>query len=126
MEERTSKVEFIASLERLFYLAFEDTGGSRYAANFLLAWWNGEAFGGFNFKDIWGLDGNHKLEVMRVIDYMRRGACYFDEFGFRPHIDKVIRIWRPENFDPEVIKQLEESARMVPAQPIHQSPITTE
>lgn len=36
--EQVSRDECIAALGRLFYIAFEDTGGSEKAANFLLSW----------------------------------------------------------------------------------------
>ncbi|WP_458363772.1 DUF7673 family protein [Brucella intermedia] len=44
------------AFERLLALAQRDTGQSRRAANFILAWWNADGLGGFDFADLFGVD----------------------------------------------------------------------
>lgn len=45
-----------AAFERLLSVAQGDTHQSRYAANFLLAWWNAGSLGGFDRTDLFGVD----------------------------------------------------------------------
>lgn len=44
------------ALENLIRVAKNDTGKSRRVADFLRAWWNGAARGGFNLVEAWRLD----------------------------------------------------------------------
>ena len=62
-----------AALERLLEVARADTHQARYAANFLLAWWNAGDLGGFDLTDAWGLDDSLRSEV-----------------------EDLVRRWRPE------------------------------
>ena len=48
--------EVQAALERLIDLARSDTGQARRAANFLLAWWDGDTWGHFPITDLFGVD----------------------------------------------------------------------
>jgi hypothetical protein len=46
------------ALDRLLTLADSDTGQSRRAANFILAWWNAETLGGFDLADLFAVDAS--------------------------------------------------------------------
>ena len=94
-----NELEFKSALERLFYRVFRDTGGSRRVANFLLAWENSRRFGGFDIADVWGLDPQYTKDVIDVFKYMSRGAMYFDNYGFTPHLRKIIILWRRDILD---------------------------
>ncbi|WP_324689582.1 hypothetical protein U0O11_09380 [Cobetia sp. D5] len=46
---------WVPALERLLSIARHDTGQSCRVANFLLASWNAEECGGFDFTELWGV-----------------------------------------------------------------------
>ena len=54
-----------AALERLLDVARADTHQARYAANFLLAWWNAGDLGGFDLTEAWGLDDALREDLVR-------------------------------------------------------------
>jgi len=55
-----------AAIERLVRIAQSDTGQSCRVANFLLAWWNAEACGGFDLTDLWGVDAAIAADMVMV------------------------------------------------------------
>lgn len=55
-----------SALERLIDHAQSDTGQSRRAANFLLAWWNAGDNGGFDLTDLWGVDSAIAADMQTV------------------------------------------------------------
>lgn len=88
--------EVDAAIGRLADLARGDTGGSRMAANFLLAWWNGDDWGHFPISDLWGLDANNAADVTGIMAYLgTRSAIYADAWGYRDAMIELIRLWRP-------------------------------
>lgn len=44
------------AFERLLKIAKSDTGQSRRVAAFILAWWNANRLGGFDLRDLFGVD----------------------------------------------------------------------
>ena len=58
------------ALARLVALASEDTGGSRVAANFLLAWWNAAELGGFDPTEMWLLDELAVRDLLQVANFI--------------------------------------------------------
>ncbi len=85
-----------AALERLIELAMSDTGQARRAANFLLAWWNGEDHGHFDITDLFGVDASVAADISTVIGYLGQhsGAIYIDAFGHQAEIAEIGRRWR--------------------------------
>lgn len=87
-----------AALDRLFDLAASDTGQARRAANFLLAWWNGAEWGGFDLADLFGVDRAVAVDMATVFDFLGQhgGAIYADAFGYRDALAELVERWRPE------------------------------
>ena len=86
-----------AAIGRLVDLARGDTGGSRIAASFLLAWWNGDDWGHFKIADLWGLDAGNAADVTGIMAYLgSRDAIYADAWGYRDAMGELVERWRPE------------------------------
>ena len=84
------------AVDRLLEVAGRDTGQSRKCRDFLLSWWNAEAFGGWNPIDLWGLDLGLRQDILRVLVYLATpGACYPDSLGYKMAFDGLVRDWRP-------------------------------
>jgi len=85
-----------AAFERLLNLAQSDTGQSRRAANFLLAWWNADSLGGFDIADIFGVDTGIAADMATVFTWLagRNNATYPTEY--RASIEMLIEEWRPD------------------------------
>jgi hypothetical protein len=78
-------------LERLFTLAKGHTGQSQIARNFLLAWYNGRAHGGFDLSDLFCVDKQIAEDMLTVFAHLaRRGtAAYPNAFGYGDAIQKL-------------------------------------
>jgi uncharacterized membrane protein YdcZ (DUF606 family) len=85
-----------AALERLIDLAKSDTGQARRAANFLLAWWNGDDHGHFDVTDLFAVDSAVAADITTVIGYLGQhaGAIYIDAFGYQAQIAEIAERWR--------------------------------
>lgn len=83
-----------AALERLIDLAQSDTGQSRRASNFLLAWWNAGDNGGFDLTDLWGVDRAIAADMQTVFGLIATTQSYPDAFGYRDEIKRIWRLWR--------------------------------
>ena len=83
-----------AAFERLLTMAKSDTGQSRIAADFLLAWWNAEVQGGFDLADLFAVDRAVARDMAVVVDYIasRDVPEYPDDY--RADIEAVIHRWR--------------------------------
>lgn len=90
--------EVQAALERLIDLARSDTGQARRAANFLLAWWDGDTWGHFPITDLFGVDRAIAADMATVFSFLGQhgGAVYADAFGFREAMADLVERWRPE------------------------------
>jgi len=86
-----------AAIERLIDLARSDTGQARRAANFLLAWWNGNDWGDFPITDLFGVDRAVAADMATVFAFLSQhgGAIYPDAFGFRDAMAELVEQWRP-------------------------------
>ncbi len=86
----------LEAIARLFEIAKSDTGQSRRVANFLLAWNNAGANGGWDPADLWNLDheiADDIVTVVRLIRELPRGK-YPNDCGFAPEIARVWEFWR--------------------------------
>lgn len=84
------------AVDRLLKLAQSDTGQARRVANFVLAWWNAEKFGGFDLADLFAVDAEIARDMSRVFNYLAtRPIAEYPE-DREPEIKEVIRRWRPE------------------------------
>ena len=89
-------VEQQAALERLICVAQNDTGQSRKAANFLLAWWNAKTCGGFDLTDLWTVDEAIREDMLMVVQMVADLHCYPDAAGYRHAFEALIEQWRPQ------------------------------
>lgn len=84
------------ALVRLLRVARSDTGQSRKVANFLLAWWNAEACGGFDLVDAWGVDEAIAQDMLTIFGLIVRIQSYPDTLGYAELFEDVVRVWRPD------------------------------
>ncbi len=84
-----------AALERLITVARSDTGQSRKVANFLLAWWNAEACGGFDLTEVWGVDPSIAADMLTVFALLAGCHRYPDSMGYGQQFEAIVRAWRP-------------------------------
>ena len=84
-----------AALERLIEIAQRDTGQSRIVANFLLAWWNAQECGGFDLTDVWSVDTEIALDMLRVFALVAERHQYPDNMGYGRQFEDIVRAWRP-------------------------------
>jgi hypothetical protein len=84
-----------AALNRLIRIAQSDTGQSRRVANFLLAWWNAEACGGFDLTDLWGVDAAIAVDMVTVFAVLPRCQQYPEALGYGRQFERIVRAWRP-------------------------------
>jgi len=84
-----------AALERLIEIAQSDTGQSRIVANFLLAWWNAQECGGFDLAEVWGVDTDIALDMLRVFALVAERHQYPDNMGYGTQFEAIVRAWRP-------------------------------
>lgn len=85
-----------AAFERLLEIARNDTGQSRRAADFILAWWNAGSLGGFDIADLFAVDRAIAADMALVFTWVagRSNAEY--PSVYRADIEDLIRIWRPQ------------------------------
>ncbi len=88
----------LAALERLLQIAQGDTGQSRKAADFLLAWWNAGTCGGFDLTTLWSVDTAVTDDMATVFSLIARTRVYPDTqpLAYGDAFRAVIAVWRPE------------------------------
>ncbi len=89
------------ALERLLKIAARDTGQSRRVANFLLAWWNPQECGRFDFLDMWGCDTAIVDDMLQVLAWIGHHQNYPDTLGYSKQFEAIVRAWRPALFEPK-------------------------
>lgn len=82
------------ALQRLVAIAKRDTGQSRLVADFLIAWWNAGAFGGFDFTHLWNVDAAIADDMLRVFYLISRTRCYPDSLGLDAEFRQLVINWR--------------------------------
>ncbi|MCK9513945.1 hypothetical protein ACFPLB_13665 [Aquamicrobium segne] len=85
-----------AAFERLLNLAQSDTGQSRRAANFLLAWWNADSLGGFDMGDLFRVDSAIAADMATVFTWLAGQGVATYPTEYRASIEKLIEEWRPD------------------------------
>ena len=85
-----------SALDRLIAVARGGTGQGRIAANFLLAWWNAEECGGFDLTEVWGVDTEIAVDMLRVFAFIAQRQQYPDTLGYGKQFKAMVRMWRPE------------------------------
>lgn len=92
--EADPMTEHVAALARLLKIAMSDTGQSRLTANFLLAWHNAGANGGWDPVDLWALDEAIGRDMLLVLEMVLTRKRYPPEWGFEKEIERVWELWR--------------------------------
>jgi hypothetical protein len=83
-----------AAIERLIRIAQSDTGQSHRVANFLLAWWNAEECGGFDFTDLWNVDTVIADDMVTVFGLLANLNSYPDTLGYGKQFERIVAEWR--------------------------------
>lgn len=83
-----------AALERLIAVAQGDTGQSRQVADLLLAWYNADENGGFDFTNFWAIDDALVADSLRLITWISRNRAYPDELGYADQFQVIWKTWR--------------------------------
>ncbi len=83
------------ALERLIRVAQGDTGQSRRVADFLLAWWNAQECGGFDFTHLGSVDGAIARDMTEVFTLVASARNYPDAYGYGQALERIGRLWRP-------------------------------
>jgi hypothetical protein len=93
-----SATDIMPAVRRLLALAKSDTGQSRRAANFLLAWWNGDDCGHFPITDLFAVDTGVAADMALIFSHLgaHPGAVYPDAYGVRTEMEALVRQWRPD------------------------------
>lgn len=91
--------EQLQALARLVKIAKRDTGQSRRVAEFLLAWWNAGACGGFDLTNLWSVDLDIRRDMQSVFALIAEQHHYPDHFSLRDDFLEIVSQWRPENID---------------------------
>jgi hypothetical protein len=89
----------LAALDRLIRIAKHDTGQSGRCANFILAWWNAQAHGGFDLVNLWALDESICNDMGLVFGLIARSNRFPDFWGYEKDIHAIIDQWRPSSAD---------------------------
>jgi hypothetical protein len=84
------------AIERLLRIARSDTHQSRRVANFILAWWNAESFGGFDLADLFAVDAALAQDMARVFSHIAQLANAEYPTEYRGEIEAIIASWRPD------------------------------
>ena len=91
IDARTAQLDALA---RLLDLAQGDTGQSRRAANFLLAWWNAPRDGGFDLTDLWYVDRTVTADMVAVFTLVADNWHHADIYGYGPAMHELVTRWR--------------------------------
>ncbi len=97
--ETLNTIEGLKALQRLVEIAKGDSGQCRRVANFLLAWWNAGELGGFDFTDLWNVDGVIADDMVSVFAMVARHHVYPNQFGLQADFEDLVRCWRPSLID---------------------------
>ncbi|NPD70350.1 hypothetical protein HN018_28190 (plasmid) [Lichenicola cladoniae] len=84
-----------AAIRRLLDLARGNTHQCRYAANFLLAWWNAGDCGGWDLTDLWAVDDTIAHDMLAVAAFIAANHEYPTSYGLGAEFEALVVQWRP-------------------------------
>lgn len=87
-------LDTLAALERLTAVAQGSSGQSRRVADWLLAWYNADDNGGFDFTTLWALDDALVADSLRLITWVAHNRVYPDELGYGDTFEALWQQWR--------------------------------
>ena len=85
----------LAALQRLVEIAATDTGQSRTVADFLLAWWNARACGGFDLTTLWSVAPPLRDDMLVVLDLIAHHREFPTAYGLDDAFTALVARWRP-------------------------------
>lgn len=79
------------AIERLLSASNGCSGQTATIRQFLLAWWNADEFGGFNFTALWSLDDSLVDDVVAVFNFVAYHRIYPDAatVGFKEQFEAL-------------------------------------
>lgn len=83
------------ALHRLLAIAQSDTGQSRRVADFLLAWWNAQACGGFDLTALWSVEAPILDDMLAVMVLIARHREFPTAYGLGGQFESLVQRWRP-------------------------------
>jgi len=94
--ERASEIrpDQLQALDRLIKVAQGCTGQSALLANFLLAWQHAPEYGGFDLKDLWGLDFELREDAVAVLGMIAYAQRSPESLGYAEAFGRIARAWR--------------------------------
>lgn len=84
----------MAALDRLLAVAASETGQARCVANFLLAWHNARACGGFDLTELWVVSDPVRADMLQVIGLIARERHHAAAYGHEDAFAALLRRWR--------------------------------
>lgn len=82
------------ALARLVKIAVEDRSGqARRVASFLLAWWNADRDGGFDFTHLWNVDEGIARDMMAVTAFLAMTRTYASEYGHQQAMEHLVNTY---------------------------------
>jgi hypothetical protein len=81
-------------LQRLIRIALGDSGQSHVVADFLLAWWNADEYGGFDLTDVWAVDVSIAEDILMVFEQIVHSRNYPDALGYEKQFQTIAHQWR--------------------------------
>ncbi len=85
----------LAALRRLLAIAQSDAGQSRRVANFLLAWWNAGACGGFDLTELWAVEAAIAADMLAVLGLIAQHREFPTAYGMGDDFERLVQRWRP-------------------------------
>ena len=87
--------EAMGALDRLLAVAASETGQARCVGNFLLAWHNARACGGFDLTELWAVSDPVRADMLQVIGLIARDRQHAAAYGHEDAFAALLRRWRP-------------------------------
>ncbi len=91
----TQNIDYRPALDRLLRIAKGDTGQARRCADFILAWWNADAHGGFDITDLFAVDSSIAGDMATIFSWLAAQSNAVYPYEWRRDIEAVIEQWRP-------------------------------
>jgi len=85
----------LAALQRLVKIAATDTGQSRTVADFLLAWWNARACGGFDLTTLWSVAPSIRDDMLEVLNLIAHYREFPTAYDLDDAFTALVARWRP-------------------------------
>ena len=82
------------AIDSLFDIANSHRPDARQAANFMLAWWNAAACGGFDLQDLRQMGPRLGESVAEIMDMIWQVGCGPEHLGYSNDFKELVAKWR--------------------------------